>query len=1315
MSQQSFLNQVKEGAINGWQKYKILPSISAAQACLESGWGGSALAKAPNYNLFGIKTSSDWTGPKVNMRTQEWSASKGYYYVYADFRVYESWAHSIEQHGAFFTNTEWRRNNYRKVIGEKDYKKAAQELRNAGYATDPKYPSKLIEIIEQYNLQEWDRVAFAGGNGGKTNPSSSNNTSEPRVVGGSITTEARNDTSNRSVTVIGDSLGVGTEPHLKSFTWKSANYNSYGSRQWTHGTKVYNALEQLQDIISSNQLNDYVVMILGTNRGVNPSEIQRAVNMIGSSRKLLLVDTDSAVNHKASVASAYMLASETYSNVFYVNWSHYAQASYYGSDNIHMTSAGYKAHAEYIVQAIYEVANTEWSTPSAPSTSTSSPAASSANIESLSYDDEIFVSPKGESIIYNKTLNDLFGFRPKKGQVMWIERVLKVNSDDPEEMLKEGLKYMKEHAAPAVQYVVSLKELPDTVSIGDTGIFIDHEFNPPLAIEARVLEINTSETVPNSNTVTIGNVKELFPQDKEDILALQRQLQETRDELLDEFHRGAPLQIVIEGSNGLLLSGNRSDFETELIQGTTEDRVIPKGEHVIELYSAKKTDNDFRLSGKLADNIIDHVDDLTIGEPITALEVIVPEEGENPQGDPTPNPLEPQDAHELDVTALRVDFLDGLGQVVLEETVPLYHDAEFTFPIENFNKNIRKIKVYAPKDLTFERISFTEKEANRAKISSTQLVARVYQGSREVTERFNNFSWVRVSEDFRADEGWNDDNKFVQSNNITVYAGDIEQEESTFVCRLFDDDFQEVLASSSAVVKIGAEGKSAYQVAVENGFEGTLDEWIDSLKGNDGENGIPGEPGEDGRTPYLHVAWADSPMGDGFSTHESEGKDYMGTYTDFEEEDSQNYLDYKWMRVKGEPGEPGRDGEPGEPGKDGEPGQDGTSTYVHLAYADSDDGLVRFSLTQSARKYVGFYTDEDRTPSREPSKYKWMAVTSDEWRELAIQLEASLDNVIVSVATESEKITALRTDVDITKNNFLITHTDEILNTITTTERKAGDLEGRVVEVEQTKEDVDTYFRFDDAFTIGKSNAQTKLRLTNDEIQFLDGETKGTYITGNTMVSQNITIQDKLNLPQHTFEDGEGVTVVRFVGDGTTAGYSYKLVESFETVPFTTRRISDNTIPKGQEIISVTGRDGRIKVTKQVEYLNGVPTGVVTEVSRVTETEMIQRVIRVGTKEESRTLISGALKGPVTTTFWGSTYASCYYVEFEETAANTTYIAEFTRSATGLVGWAKGSRLSSTSLSLTSPWEFNATRDSDIGVNRFYVQHATDIKVYKKN
>ena len=59
----------------------------------------------------------------------------------------------------FFTSTEWRKNNYRKVVNETDYHIATQELKNAGYATDPSYPGKLIRLIEAYKLYEWDAVS----------------------------------------------------------------------------------------------------------------------------------------------------------------------------------------------------------------------------------------------------------------------------------------------------------------------------------------------------------------------------------------------------------------------------------------------------------------------------------------------------------------------------------------------------------------------------------------------------------------------------------------------------------------------------------------------------------------------------------------------------------------------------------------------------------------------------------------------------------------------------------------------------------------------------------------------------------------------------------------------------------------------------------------------------------------------------------------------------------------------------------------------------------------------------------------------------
>ena len=156
-NQRHFLSAIKQGAMDG-AKEGILPSITAAQAILESGWGSSELAKAPNNNLFGIKDSEDWHGEIVTVPTQEY-LNGDYITVNAAFRKYASWNDSVVDHAKFFTSTEWRKNNYRKVVNETDYRIAAQELKNAGYATDPSYAGKLISLIEAYKLYEWDAVS----------------------------------------------------------------------------------------------------------------------------------------------------------------------------------------------------------------------------------------------------------------------------------------------------------------------------------------------------------------------------------------------------------------------------------------------------------------------------------------------------------------------------------------------------------------------------------------------------------------------------------------------------------------------------------------------------------------------------------------------------------------------------------------------------------------------------------------------------------------------------------------------------------------------------------------------------------------------------------------------------------------------------------------------------------------------------------------------------------------------------------------------------------------------------------------------------
>ena len=79
------------------------------------------------------------------------------------------------------------------------------------------------------------------------------------------------------------------------------------------------------------------------------------------------------------------------------------------------------------------------------------------------------------------------------------------------------------------------------------------------------------------------------------------------------------------------------------------------------------------------------------------------------------------------------------------------------------------------------------------------------------------------------------------------------------------------------------------------------------IKGEDGANGTPGAKGADGRTPYFHTAYSNSATGDrDFSTTNSTGKEYIGTYSDFEVADSTDFRKYKWVKIKGEDGQDGK-------------------------------------------------------------------------------------------------------------------------------------------------------------------------------------------------------------------------------------------------------------------------------------------------------------------------------------------------------------------------------------------------------------------------
>lgn len=151
---QNFIESVAQGAINGWTKYGVLPSVTVAQAILESGWGQSALSTQA-HNLFGIKGS--YNGQYVTMQTREVYNGQSYY-IYDNFRKYANNSESVEDHGNFL----YSNSRYANLLGDQSYASVARKLQADGYATDPSYASSLIKLVEMYNLTQLDNIAFSG-------------------------------------------------------------------------------------------------------------------------------------------------------------------------------------------------------------------------------------------------------------------------------------------------------------------------------------------------------------------------------------------------------------------------------------------------------------------------------------------------------------------------------------------------------------------------------------------------------------------------------------------------------------------------------------------------------------------------------------------------------------------------------------------------------------------------------------------------------------------------------------------------------------------------------------------------------------------------------------------------------------------------------------------------------------------------------------------------------------------------------------------------------------------------------------------------
>jgi flagellum-specific peptidoglycan hydrolase FlgJ len=141
---QEYIQKYKDIAKEDMLKYGIPASITLGQGILESGAGTGPLSMQAN-NHFGIKCHKEWTGDSIKYDDDEAAEC---------FRKYNNPEESYRDHSLFLTSRPRYASLFQLPIN--DYKSWAKGLKDAGYATDPNYPTKLYLLIERYNLQQYD-------------------------------------------------------------------------------------------------------------------------------------------------------------------------------------------------------------------------------------------------------------------------------------------------------------------------------------------------------------------------------------------------------------------------------------------------------------------------------------------------------------------------------------------------------------------------------------------------------------------------------------------------------------------------------------------------------------------------------------------------------------------------------------------------------------------------------------------------------------------------------------------------------------------------------------------------------------------------------------------------------------------------------------------------------------------------------------------------------------------------------------------------------------------------------------------------------
>lgn len=281
--------------------------------------------------------------------------------------------------------------------------------------------------------------------------------------------------------------------------------------------------------------------------------------------------------------------------------------------------------------------------------------------------------------------------------------------------------------------------------------------------------------------------------------------------------------------------------------------------------------------------------------------------------------------------------------VVIDPDVLIIGNMTLSEKLENMDENIASAK-----NMTFQlsndmQTITSDADGNIPVFPTVTTTAKVMYGSSDIT---NDCSYT-----------------ITKSDSVTG-SWDVDTHTYTVTGLSADNGWVDIKATYLQTLSITRRFTIAKLKAGKNGVNG-----LDGLQGEKGEQGIPGPKGEDGKTSHFHIKYSSVANPTTASQMTETPSTYIGTYVDYEANDSTDPKKYTWSKFEGS------DGKDGIPGTNG---TDGKTYYLHIAYANSADGKTGFSVSDGTNKlYIGQYTDTVKEDSTDSTKYTWSKIKGD--------------------------------------------------------------------------------------------------------------------------------------------------------------------------------------------------------------------------------------------------------------------------------------------------------------------------------------------------